>query len=310
MNDLPLAALRALAAVHSEGGLRAAARHFGVAHSSVSRHLRELEKWLGVPLRSEPSGRQRLVLTDDGERLARAVAAGLLEIESAVASVREPKTSQSVLLGTRPSFASRWLLPRLPYLEQSHPHLEISVIVEKRLEDLEVGGLDMAVTMGARPIPGRSELLADDSLYPVMSPAYWRRLGRPSKPVDLVGARLLHDRDPQASWEIWKKEQGPPTLDTAVGPRFTSTDLVLKAAAQGQGVALARHRMATDDLQSGLLLRPLGDLVVAVEKSYWIVLPRNRLPRPAIQTVIAWLHRQVKGQSASVGPLAESNRGL
>lgn len=294
---LPLNALRVLAAVYARGGLRAAARELGVAHSSLSRHLAELETWLGVPLRSRDAGRGKLVLTPEGERLARAVVSGLREIESAVAALREPKSANAVVVGTVPSFAARWLLPRLPKLERSHPHLEVSVVVEKRLDDLEAAGVDLAIRIGEGPWPGaRAEPLADDALYPVLSEDYWRRTGRPATPADLVGLRLLHDRDPDASWEAWRRVYGPETLDVRRGPRYTSTDLVLRAAAQGQGVALARHRLAADDVDAGILLRPIPDLAVRIERAYWIVLPRSASPRPATVTVVEWLEREAAAQ--------------
>lgn len=297
MRYLPLNALRALSVVHSRGGLRAAARELGVAHSSVSRHLAELEAWLGVALRARRAGSRRLLLTPQGERLARAVTQGLAEVESAVAALREPRSANAVVLGTRPSFAARWLLPRLPALERSHPQIELSVVVEKRLDDLEAGGLDLGIQMGSGPWPGvRSELLADDALYPVMSPGYWRKTGRPATPADLLGLRLLHDRDPEAPWEAWRREHGPEALDVQPGPRFTSTDLVLRAAAQDQGVALARHRLASDDVASGLLVRPFGKLAVRLETAYWIVLPRHAAPRPATETVVEWLKREAGSQ--------------
>jgi LysR family glycine cleavage system transcriptional activator len=297
MRELPLNALRALAAVHSQGGLRAAAAELGVAHSSVSRHLAELEAWVGVRLRASPSGSRRLILTPQGERLAKAVASGLREIEAAVASLREPKSANAVAIGTVPSFAARWLLPRLPEFERSHPRLEVSVIVEKRLDDLESAGVDLAIQMGEGPWPGsRCEPLADEALYPVMSPDYWRKAGRPAAPAALRGLRLLHDRDPQATWEAWRREHGPKQLDVSHGPRFTSTDLVLRAAAQGQGVALARHRLVVGDLAAGLLLRPLGVLAVRLERAYWVLLPRLVFQRPGTETVIRWLKRQAASQ--------------
>lgn len=301
LKELPLNALRALAAVHEHGGVRGAARELGVAHSAVSRHLGELEAWLGVPLRERSTGRRRLALTSQGERLARAVAAGLGEIASAVAALREPRSAHAVVVGTVPSFAARWLLPRLPGLESSHPHLEVSVVVEKRLDELESAGIDLAIRMGEGPWPrARCVPLAGDALYPVTSPAYWRRSGRPAAPADLAGLRLLHDRDPQATWETWRRAFGPAELDVRPGPRFTSTDLVLRAAAQGQGVALARHRLAAEDVAAGLLLRPFGDLAVRLERSYWMVLPRGVLPRPATETVIAWLEREAAAQPGPV----------
>jgi LysR family glycine cleavage system transcriptional activator len=76
------------------------------------------------------------------------------------------------------------------------------------------------------------------------------------------------------------------------GARLASSDLVLRAALQGQGVALARHRLAADDLAAGLLVRPFGPRRVALGPQYWVVRPRTTRERPAVATVIAWLERQ------------------
>jgi LysR family glycine cleavage system transcriptional activator len=106
--------------------------------------------------------------------------------------------------------------------------------------------------------------------------------------------RLLHDRDPNAAWEAWRQEHGPASLDVLAGPRFASSDLVLRAAMQGQGVALARHRLTFDDLASGALVRPFADLSVAIGPAYWIVLPRHGRVRPATLAVIEWLKQQAE----------------
>lgn len=130
----------------------------------------------------------------------------------------------------------------------------------------------------------------DDRVYPVMSPAAWTASGRPGRPEALSRLRLLHDRDPQASWALWKREYGPPSLDVRKGPRFASSDLVLRAAAQGQGVALARHRLAGEDVDAGLLVRPMRERCVAVGTAYWIVTPDGAPSRRgAVDVFIDWL---------------------
>lgn len=308
MRDLPLNSLRAFALAFSRGGVRAAARDLGIAHSSVSRHLGELEAWLGVELLAREG--RALAFTPQGEALARATLDGLRDVERAVAALREARSSRSVALGTASSFAVRWLLPRLPRFETSHPHVEVSVVVDSGLGALKRGGVDLAIAMGRGPYPGlAAEPLAHDALYPVMSPAFWRRRGRPSRPVDLVGLRLLHDRDPDASWEAWKDAYGPAELDVRKGPRFTSTDLVLRAAAQGQGVALARHRLAVDDLEAGLLVRPIEDLEVSLGNAYWILQQKHAPQRPAVDAVIHWLKREAAAAHDDRPPAGSSTAG-
>jgi len=293
MNNVPLNALRAFAAVYSEGGVRAAARALGITHSSVSRHLAELGDWLGVALIEQNSDRRRLIFTQQGEALGKAAVSSLRDLERAIASVREIRSARSVMISTTPSFAARWLLPRLPRFEETHPQIEISVRVDQKLEDLETAGVDVAIRMGGGPWRDlRCEALMDDSLYPVISPSLLGDPARLRRPADLAGLRLLHDRDPNASWERWRQAHGPKALDVLSGPRFASSDLVLRAAAQGQGVALARHRLAADDIASGALIRPLGRHGVTLEHAYWLVFPARESLRPAAAAVVAWLKRE------------------
>ncbi|HEX7342355.1 MAG TPA: LysR substrate-binding domain-containing protein [Rhodanobacteraceae bacterium] len=290
MKNLPLNALRVFALVCEHGGVRAAARELGIAHSSVSRHLAELEDWLGVPLANEHgTGRRGWVPTPQGQALGKAVWAGLQDIEAATRSIREMRSSFSVTISTAPSFAARWLLPRLPALERAYPRIELSVLVNQQVEDLHSGGIDLAVRMGPGPWPElNGEPLMDDALYPVMSPEFWKSAGSPARPQALASLRLLHDRDPFAGWEQWRRRFGPAALNLQRGPRFASSDLLLRAAQQGQGVALARHRMVASDVAAGLLIRPFGEREVRIENAYWVVRPKGT-PRHAVMLVMAWL---------------------
>ena len=299
MKELPLNALRVLALACEHGGVRAAARELGISHSSVSRHLTELEAWLGVPLSEPGSGRRGWSPTAQAAVLGKAAMAGLKEIATAAAAVREARSPFSVTISTTPSFAARWLLPRLPLLARAYPRIELSVLVNQHLEDFAQTGADVALRMGAGPWPDLiCEPWMDDALYPVMSPACWEQAGRPAKLKDLARLHLLHDRDPQAGWDRWRRQFGPAALDLHHGPRLASSDLLLRAAAQGQGVALARHRLAVDDVAAGSLLRPFGALEVRVPNAYWIV-RRSPSSRHAVTTVMAWLKEQAAGDRVS-----------
>jgi LysR family transcriptional regulator, glycine cleavage system transcriptional activator len=133
-----------------------------------------------------------------------------------------------------------------------------------------------------------------------MSPSYFRSSGQPRRPSALARLRLLHDRDPSTTWDAWRRAHGPPGLDVRRGPRLASSDLVLRAASLGQGVALARHRLAADDVASGTLLRPLEGLNVGLGPAYWLVLPTHGRARPSTAAVIEWLKRE----AAALGPAA------
>ena len=290
MRDLPLNALRAFAAVYHSGGVRPAARALQVTHSSVSRHLHALEAWIGLPLLQSRAGARALSFTAQGEALGRAALASLSDLEGAIDQLRESRRANAVTISTTPSLAARWVLPRLADFERHHPRIELSVVGDQNLADPSAQGADLAIRMGQGPWPALAcDPLMDDGLYPVVSPAYWAAQG---KPRSLTGLRLLHDRDPNASWQRWRQVYGPKSLDIRPGPRFASSDLVLRAAAQGLGVALARGRLAADDVAAGTLLRPLGKRQVVLADAYWIVRPETAAPRQVVATVIDWLSAQ------------------
>lgn len=138
----------------------------------------------------------------------------------------------------------------------------------------------------------------DDALYRVASPALLARLGVPSTSRQWSKWPLLHDRDPQASWAAWRDAHGPRELDVRRGPRFTSSDLVLRAAVLAQGVALARHRLAADDIASGALVRPFGSRCVVLPEAYWIAMPARSLRHRATMSAVACL----KSQAVASGP--------
>jgi LysR family transcriptional regulator, glycine cleavage system transcriptional activator len=170
----------------------------------------------------------------------------------------------------------------------------LSVLVDQRVLHPGEAGCDLAIRMGCGPWPGvEATALMDETLYPVMSPGLWAKAGSPHEPAQLAGLRLLHDRDPSASWIAWRARFGPPQLDVRQGPRFGSSDLLLRAAAQGLGVALARGRLAQGDIESGALVRPFGDCTVRLADAYWLVLPAAQM-RAATTAVVAWLRREAR----------------
>jgi DNA-binding transcriptional LysR family regulator len=151
MQRLPLSALRAFAAVYEAGGVRSAARALQVTHSSVSRHLHELEAWLGVALLEKRSAKEQLAFTPQGKALGEAALAGIEALTNAVDSVREVRRANSVVIATTASFAVRWLLPRLAALRKSQTWIEVSVTTQQAVQNLSAQGADLAVRMGSGP---------------------------------------------------------------------------------------------------------------------------------------------------------------
>ncbi|MEL7300037.1 MAG: LysR substrate-binding domain-containing protein [Pseudomonadota bacterium] len=303
MRDLPLTLLRALAAVYETGGIRPAGRLLGIQHSAVSRALRDLEAWLEVPLFEARDGQRALSFSTEGAALGKAALAAMKDLESAVLNTREWSSANSVTIATTPSFAMRWLLPRLPTLTEAHPKIEVSILVDQARKSPVASGADLNIRMGAQPAQDLDVLpLMDERVFPVMAPDLWERCGRPSKPAELLGLPLLHDRDPSTSWGTWRRHFGPEELDVRRGRRLTSSDLILRAAEQGQGVALARARLAEDSLANASLMRALGNAQLDLGTNYWMLANPDTGRRRAVQTVVAWLQAEAVAAAGVTTP--------
>ncbi len=294
MKNLPLNALRAFAAVYETGGVRPAARLLTINHSSVSRHLQELEAWMEIPLLEKQEGVRRLRFTAEGEKMGREALASMNHLENAVLSVKENQRPNTVTIETISSIAVRWLLPRLASMEEEGRRLEISVLVDQRRKSPEESGADLGLRMGKGPWKDVDCFpLMSERLRPVMSPVYWESNGKPIDFDALGHMKLLHDRDANLSWKVWQNFYQARDLDIRSGPRFTSSDLVLRAAEQGLGVALAPVRLAEESLNTGTLIAPFQDCDIEIPDFYWLIQKKGKKPRLAVRQVMEWLAGKV-----------------
>ncbi|MEM0947227.1 MAG: LysR substrate-binding domain-containing protein [Pseudomonadota bacterium] len=293
MQNIPTNALRALAAVYLSGGIRPAGRLLKIAHSSVSRHLAELEGLVDAPLLDKDVPGRRIALTALGERLGREAAESFTKLDQAWQAARERRSSNSVVISAAPSVAALWLLPRLPILAEAYPRIEVSVLADQRVRGPDEEGSDLAIRMGEPRSDGQSQSLMDDALTPVASPRLMSRAqaargGHASVEQLLKDLPLLHDRDPHAEWSCWTEAYGPSGVDLGHGPRFASSDLLLRAAEQGQGIALARLKLAADSLASGALVR-LSEQSVRLPNAYQLIARKDRMASRAVRSVWNWL---------------------
>ncbi len=291
-------ALRAFAAVYMSGGIRPAGRLLGVSHSSVARHVSDLEAKLGTPLLEKGDGTNALRFSAAGEALGNEAARTFETLQHVWSSAKERKGRGAVTLSTAPSVAALWLLPRLPSLADSMPAIELSVLAEQRVRAPSDDGCDLAIRMGGT-VGENSETLMDDALAPVIAPRLLLRAhtarGGPTGDANtanlLRDLPLVHDRDPNAGWAQWLAANEITGVDVSSGPRFTSSDLVLRAAKLGQGIALARLRLAKADILDGSLERlPCASL--PLPNAYNLVFDPERLKRSAVRAVRDWLHTE------------------
>lgn len=278
-----LQTLRALDAAARLGSYTAAAEALGLTHGAVSHRLRALEGNLGFALFVRRGN--GMVATPEAQRLLVPVreALDLLAVAFPPAGGAQTVLRVSML----PSFASRWLTPRLGAFRAAHPDIDLRLDARLDIAPLGPGGVDCAIRYGTGDWPGaRGERLAGERLFAVCAPSYRDQLGLVA-PADLSRATFLH-HDRQL-WLPWLRAAGLDWTEPCAGPVFSDTALLLDAALAGQGVALARARLVEGDLASGRLAR-LFETEVKDRNAYYLVRAANQRQHARATThFVEWL---------------------
>ncbi|MGE0597391.1 MAG: transcriptional regulator GcvA [Hyphomonadaceae bacterium] len=281
-----LQTLRAFDAAGRQQSYSKAAEELGLTHGAVSHRIRELEQRLGKTLFRRVGN--TMVLTPDGQALQAQVrqALSLLEQVFADPRPRSAPASRPLVVTSVPSLASTWLFSRLSEFRAEHPDIDIALRVSEQLNDYRKEGIDVGVRLGAGGWPGLNAVkLFDEALSPVCTPEYRDRL-QLQAPTDLARATLL--RNTWTPWAQWFKAAGLDWPEPNKGPLFDDSPLLLRAALQGDGVALGRHWLAVDELRTGRLVIPF-DLAVRDDFSYWLTWPTRGQTHPHAEAFRAWL---------------------
>jgi len=315
MARLPLTTLPTFRAVARAASVRAAADQLHLTHSAVSQQIKLLEEQLGFEL-FDRRGR-RVALNAAGAALLRAVEPALAQIDDGVRAAQAAAEGAAHLVRVTllPSFAQRWLLPRMTQWRARHPDIVLQLEASQGLVDLQRDGLHCALRQGAGRWPGLvAEQLAESPLITLGPPQAALRLrGRgPEAMADepLLGAAKY--------WDRWFAQAG---LKIATRPvaSFNDAGLMLQATEQGLGITLARELLAADALAEGRLVR-LADAVLkdADIDAYWIAYPPALADWPPLATFRRWLHEQmaqsqrqleqVKAGSAAASPKGSRSR--
>src|SRR5262249_940199 len=184
-----------------------------------------------------------------------------------------------------PSFAAKWLLPRLSDFETRHPDIDVHVDASMPLVDLHDGSIDVVIRYGSGQYPGlRVERLIGEEVTPGCSPALIQGARPLKKPQDLVEHTLLHDDSPDndpscPTWPMWLRAAGVRGADGIRGPHFSQSSLVLEAAVLGRGVALAKATIAAADLAAKRVVR-LFEMSVPLAFAYYLVYPESPAQSP------------------------------
>lgn len=283
-----LPSLQTLRAFEAAGRLQSytkAGEELGLTHGAVSHRIRELEEKVGVQLFRRVGN--TMVPTREGQQLLTQVRQGLSLLEQAFAVSRQPASNnRRVVLASVPSLASTWLFKRLTEFRNEHPDIDVELRVSERLSNYKREAIDIGVRLGLGGWEGLHAVkMFDEALTPVCSPEYRDRL-QLETPLDLSRAVLL--RNVWTPWARWFRAVGLDWSEPSTGPLFDDSPLMLRAALDGQGVALGRHWLAVEELRAGRLVTPFP-LSIPDEFSYWIVWPLGRSANPDALLFREWL---------------------
>lgn len=294
----PLNALRAFEAAARHLSFKKAAEELNVTPAAISHQIKGLEADIGMPLFRRLN--RSLLLTDAGQLLLPDIRDGFQSFHRAMDRLRAQSNENVLTVATAPSFAAKWLVPRLDRFSRAHPELDVRISASMQLVDYEAEGVDIGIRFGRGDYPGvENELLLTDTAFPVCSPQLLAGEHPLKSPDDLRYHVLLHDESWRSNyesfptWGMWIKGAGVDGVDATRGTRFNMTSDVINAAIEGAGVALGRSSMVEGDLQAGRLVKPF-DLSVPVEFAFYVVYRKSNLAKSKISAFRDWLFDEAK----------------
>jgi LysR family glycine cleavage system transcriptional activator len=306
----PLNPLRAFEVAARHLSFTKAADELFVTPSAVSHQVKTLEEHLGMALfLREPKA---LTLTAAGRAYLPAVQEAFRVLIDATRQL-SAELAPVLRVDIPPTFAAKWLIPRLDGFVRAHPEIDIRVSTNSGPPDFARDNYDVAVRFGRGHYPElHSELCLKVSVFPVCSPSLLQGEYPLREPSDLQHHTLLHDASTYMDgsnphWSAWLKHAGAIDVDASRGLSFTPSHLVIDAAIDGLGVALVKDSWVEQDLRSGRLVRPFG-VALPVESAYYLVFPEHRAGDVRIATFVDWLRsegarRTIAAQgSAEPGP--------
>lgn len=282
MHQANLNALRMFDAAARQLNFRLAAAELNLTQGAVAQQVRRLEADLGLQLFYREA--RGLALTEVGRSYHAPVRRALALIDEATQKLRPENTR--ITLSVTPSFASKWLVPRLATFARAHPDIEVQVVANEQLANFQSDGVDLAIRKGRAPFAEglHVELLAPLELHAVCSPGFAAELGPIERLEDFTAQPLIQDG--HNLWASLFEEAGLPARRRFT--QFNQTALAMDAAAHGQGIALAPRLLLNAELEQGRLVELWQD-GRANQGGYYVIYPSDRQANPARDALINWL---------------------
>jgi LysR family transcriptional regulator, glycine cleavage system transcriptional activator len=283
----PLNALKAFEAAARAESFTRAADELNVTQAAVSHQVKALEGTLGIRLFNRE--RQRLALTEAGREYLIVVRDALDRIAVGTARLVQRQSAGVLTISASPDFAAKWLVHRIGRFAESHPDIDLRVLATAHHVDFAREDVDLAIRHGDGKWPGLDVVrLCSERLFPVCSPKLLSGRNRIAGAADLLKFPLLRLED-WTTWARWFEAAGlADAVSLAHGPVLNRASMLIDAAAEGQGIALARTALAARDIIGGRLVQPI-EVSLRVANTYWIVCPKATSGMPKIATCRKWL---------------------
>lgn len=284
MNDIPISALRTFRALARCGSFTATARDLGCAQSAVSRHIAVLEAHLQQTLVLR--GHRRVKLTPAGQLYLETVQRVLDELDQGAMRIVRASDRPVVKVLAMPSFAARWLIPRLARLQAARVGVDIELSTSIWDVDFHRERYDIAIHYGDGSWPG-ARLLMHDSLVPVGSPQLLSGTALERK-EELARFCWLHDSLRAGKWAQWLAACGAEGLSSDRHMRLPDTEAALTAAVEGLGIAIGHSVLIENDICKGRLIQAFPQRM-PLAAGYHLLQSKRAMRNPAAQTLVAWL---------------------
>lgn len=298
----PLNSLKLFEAAGRLLNFKLAAEETHVTPSAVSHSIRTLEDWLGTELFHRT--RTGLSLTKAGADYLPSVQDALAKLARATAKVPGRVPRGELKISVAPTFASRWLMPRLHRFTQTMPDTLVTIDTSQEVMATPSDEIDLAIRMATASRPGASWLkLTDVNLVPVCTPEFLQQLPTRNGAFDLRNVPFIRVTTTSEDWDAWFQMRGTSPLSSKGDLRVDTIELAIQAALRGLGIMLGRKPLIDTELSSGRLVELLGPPIMG-KISYWLVGSELTMERPEAKYFRRWLLDELEDAGRTTGSLS------
>jgi len=288
----PLNTLRLFEAAARLGSFKLAAEELHLTPSAVSHAMQTLEDWLGTPLFQR--GPRGLALTPAGQAYAPEVRAALALLATATERVPGRRPTGALAISSAPTFANRWLLPRLSRFTGLYPDIRVTIDTARHYVDFAAEGFDLAIRRGSQPKGSETWIrLVQETIVPVCAPELRRGHDDSDDLALLEQVPLIGVTSVRGEWDAWFQAKGLALPPDQPAIRVDLLQLAAEGAMRGLGIALGRKPLVDEYLADGRLLEVAGPPVPA-DTSYWLVGAALTFDRPEAKLFRAWILQEME----------------